>query len=45
MNELEMRRVECDASHSPFQFFSWIVLPVTDDRVADCRQLNTDLIL
>ena len=44
MNELKMRRVESDASHSPFQFFSWIVLPVTDDRVADRRQLDTDLI-
>ncbi len=45
MNELKMRRVERDASDSPFQFFSWIVLPVTDDRVADRRQLDTDLIL
>jgi len=45
MKELKMRRVESDASNSPFQFFSWIVLPVTDDRVADRRQLDTDLIL
>ena len=45
MNELKMRRVESDASNSPFQFFVWIVLPVTDDRVADRRQLDTDLIL
>ena len=30
-----MRRVESDASDSPFQLFRWIVLPVTDDRVSD----------
>jgi hypothetical protein len=34
MNELKMRRVESDASNSPFQFFGWIVLPVADDRVS-----------
>jgi hypothetical protein len=45
MKELEMRRVDSDAGVSPFQFFIWTVLPVADDRVADCRQLNTDLIL
>jgi hypothetical protein len=45
MEELQMRGVESDASDSLFQFSSWIVLPVTEDRVADCRQLHTDLIL
>ena len=45
MNELKMRRVESDASNSPFQLFGWIVLPVADDRVADRGQLNADLIL
>jgi hypothetical protein len=35
MNELQMRRVESDASNSPFQLFCWIVLPVADDRVSD----------
>jgi integrase len=33
MNELKMRRVESDASNSPFQPFCWIVLPVAYDRV------------
>jgi len=45
MNELKARRVESDASNSPFQLFRWIVLSVADDRVADRRKLNTDLIL
>jgi hypothetical protein len=35
MNELKTRRVESDASNSPFQLFCWIVLSVADDRVAD----------
>jgi hypothetical protein len=35
MNELKMRRMESDASNSPFQFFGRTVLPVADDRVAD----------
>ncbi len=35
VGELKMRRVERDASNSPFQLFGWIVLPVADDRVAD----------
>jgi hypothetical protein len=35
MNELKMRRVESDASNSPFQLFGWIVLPVADDRVSN----------
>jgi len=35
MNEFKMRRVESDASNSPFQLFGWIVLPVGDDRVPD----------
>jgi hypothetical protein len=35
MNELEMRRMESDASNSPFQLFGWTVLPVADNRVAD----------
>ena len=45
MSELEMRGVESDARDSRFQFSGWIVLSVTEDRVADCRQLHTDLIL
>jgi hypothetical protein len=35
VDELKMRRVERDASNSPFQLFGWIVLPVADDRVSD----------
>jgi hypothetical protein len=35
MNELKMRRVESDASNSPFQLFCWTVLPVAYDWVAD----------
>lgn len=45
MKELKMRRVERDASNSPFRFFGWTILPVADHRVADRCQLNTDLIL
>ncbi len=45
MNELKMRRMESDASNSPFQLFLWIVLLVADDRVSDRGHLNTDLIL
>lgn len=45
MNELQMRRVEGDTSNSPFLLFGWIVLPVSDDRVADRCQLNADLML
>ena len=45
MDELKMRRVESDASDSPFQLFGWTVLPVADNRMADRCQLNTDLIL
>ena len=40
-----MRRVESDASDSPFQFCIWIVFSVAEYGVADCRQLHTDLIL
>lgn len=45
MNELKMRRVESNASNSPFEFFRWIVLPVADDWVSDRGKLNTNLIL
>jgi hypothetical protein len=35
MNKLKTRRMESDASDSPFQLFGWLVLFVADDRVAD----------
>src|SRR5437870_5960034 len=45
MNKLKMCCVESDASDQPFKRFCRMIFPVTDDRVADCRKLRSDLIL
>ncbi len=45
MNELDMYRVECNASDQPFGRLRRVIFPVTDDRMADSRELRPDLIL
>lgn len=45
MNKLKMRRVESHASDQTFGRFRRVILPVTDDRMADCRKLRPNLIL
>ena len=45
MNELKMRRVKSDAGNPPLRGFRQVVFSVADDRVADRRELHSDLIL
>jgi len=45
MNKLKMCRVEGNARDQPFGRLLRVILPVTDDRMADCRKLCPDLIL
>jgi len=45
MNELKMRRVKSDAGNPPLRRFRQVVFSVADDRVADRRELHSDLIL
>lgn len=45
MNELKMPRMKSDARNSPLQRFRLVVLSVADHRVADRRELHSDLIL
>jgi hypothetical protein len=45
MNELQIGRMQRNPSNSTLRSFAVAVLPVADHRVAERRELHSDLIL